>query len=646
MKKLLTIILTFFCIYANCQNSEVNTLTIRDSVQFYKNSEFNTIIVEDKDSLNQFLFRNAANPIDDLDVVNLRTLSDSLADISGYMKKSIYDPQTIESDAFDRANHTGTQGQITIDTDNTDNTLTGTNQKENDDQLDSKAIVNSNQIAINQQAIADLSPASGRIINSTTPTFAPIPLIQTLIPFTVEIQSNDTTILEFYDIGDTIAFKKDVRYEFFGSFSVSNPNPNPSDISLTTRIIDVSDNSIVFERTRNIILSGDGTDEYSFGVTITPDEGLYPPAPFTVRLETFAVVNSGQNINFETFNIRVASQSGAGGEGVTLFDDLADTPIDKIGNDKKMLFVDEGGNTIGYASDLFWDEVNSNLGIGTATPQEKLDISGRIAISGEQTVYNAHSEDGFVGSLFIGNGGDGLVHNSFDDGYYNTGVGINALRKNTDGYQNTALGAYVLDSNTTGGFNTAIGSYAMYENNTGDDNTAVGVIALSSNTIGGGNTAIGVFAMIENIDGNLNTAAGADALIENTSGSENTCIGAASLANNFTGSYNVAIGHRSGQNYGGGNGVNTNGSNNIFIGKETDPLLDGDTNEIVIGNGAIGNGSNTTTIGNSSVTWTLIEGILNIASTPTYADDAAAGLGGLVAGDVYSTPTGELRKKL
>jgi len=37
---------------------------------------------------------------------------------------------------------------------------------------------------------------------------------------------------------------------------------------------------------------------------------------------------------------------------------------------------------------------------------------------------------------------------------------------------------------------------------------------------------------------------------------------------------------------------------------------------------------------------------LNIPNLPTYADDAAAGTGGLVAGDVYKTSTGELRIKL
>jgi hypothetical protein len=40
------------------------------------------------------------------------------------------------------------------------------------------------------------------------------------------------------------------------------------------------------------------------------------------------------------------------------------------------------------------------------------------------------------------------------------------------------------------------------------------------------------------------------------------------------------------------------------------------------------------------------EGVVNIPNCPEYADDAAAGTGGLAAGDVYRTSTGELRIKL
>ncbi len=40
------------------------------------------------------------------------------------------------------------------------------------------------------------------------------------------------------------------------------------------------------------------------------------------------------------------------------------------------------------------------------------------------------------------------------------------------------------------------------------------------------------------------------------------------------------------------------------------------------------------------------DGILNLNRTPVYADDTAAGAGGLSSGDIYKTSTGELRVKV
>lgn len=79
MKKLILII-GIILLSLNCfsQDVESDVLTIRDSVQFYRNSTFSTIIVEDPDSLNQYRFKNAADAVDDLDLVNKRTLSASV----------------------------------------------------------------------------------------------------------------------------------------------------------------------------------------------------------------------------------------------------------------------------------------------------------------------------------------------------------------------------------------------------------------------------------------------------------------------------------------------------------------------------------------------------------------------------------------
>ena len=57
--------------------------------------------------------------------------------------------------------------------------------------------------------------------------------------------------------------------------------------------------------------------------------------------------------------------------------------------------------------------------------------------------------------------------------------------------------------------------------------------------------------------------------------------------------------------------ANQTSSNSVYEGFQAYPLASGDTNENVIGNTAIGQGSNTTTLGNSSITDTYLAGIVH-----------------------------------
>jgi hypothetical protein len=65
----------------------------------------------------------------------------------------------------------------------------------------------------------------------------------------------------------------------------------------------------------------------------------------------------------------------------------------------------------------------------------------------------------------------------------------------------------------------------------------------------------------------------------------------------------------------GGGGANLTSSNSIYVGYNTKPSLNGNTNEIVIGYDSTGIGSNTTSIGNSSTISTYIAGNLLLGST-------------------------------
>jgi hypothetical protein len=90
-----------------------------------------------------------------------------------------------------------------------------------------------------------------------------------------------------------------------------------------------------------------------------------------------------------------------------------------------------------------------------------------------------------------------------------------------------------------------------------------------------------------------------------------------------TGGGNTALGYLAGRRGADGVIVNASCTNSVLIGSESRVNNTGQTNQIVIGHQAIGNGSNTTTIGNSSTTGTFIpagnltvsNGTLNVKST-------------------------------
>jgi len=82
--------------------------------------------------------------------------------------------------------------------------------------------------------------------------------------------------------------------------------------------------------------------------------------------------------------------------------------------------------------------------------------------------------------------------------------------------------------------------------------------------------------------------------------------------NNFSGSFNIEVVHAT---------VDVI-SNSVIIGREVKPKDNKDTNEIAIGYQVEGNGSNTVTLGNNSITNTYLKGALQL---PTYGDGAVTG---------------------
>jgi hypothetical protein len=218
---------------------------------------------------------------------------------------------------------------------------------------------------------------------------------------------------------------------------------------------------------------------------------------------------------------------------------------------------------------------NGNFGINKTIPIEKLDVVGNGKFSGTVTAGSDINANG----LTVGRGGGNISTN--------TANGVNALFSNTTGVSNTANGVNALLNNTTGG-----------------NNTANGVNALLNNTTGGNNTANGSNALRSNTTGSDNTANGRDALFNNTTGGNNTANGVSSGRFIVDGSTATIV------------------NNSVFLGFNTKPLGNSQTNQIVIGHTAIGAGSNTVTLGNTAITNTILRGAVSFAQFTTATEPA------------------------
>ena len=256
------------------------------------------------------------------------------------------------------------------------------------------------------------------------------------------------------------------------------------------------------------------------------------------------------------------------------------------------------------SSVIYQADTTGNVGIGTTTPAFKLSLAGtsaldrKIGINGTQVVYLPdQAGTAFTGSLFIGNGGNSLSHTSEIEGHYNTGLGINTLYSNTTGSANSAIGLSALYSNAAGVNNSAMGYSSLYSNTEGDQNSVIGSYALYSNIIGTNNSAMGFYSLYSNTGYN-NSVVGARALFLNTSGFQNS-----------------AIGMNAGSYIANGKTANETSNNSLYLGCLTRALESGGTNEIVIGANTIGNGSNSATLGNTSITKTILNGNVGIGTT-------------------------------
>ncbi|MCI5056881.1 MAG: hypothetical protein MRY83_12275 [Flavobacteriales bacterium] len=256
------------------------------------------------------------------------------------------------------------------------------------------------------------------------------------------------------------------------------------------------------------------------------------------------------------------------------------------------------GDTLYSAPDSTLVIKDGNVGIGTLSPSHKIDVDGIIGISGNQALYYPSSD--FPGTLVLGNGGTNLSNTVAIQGQQNTFIGIGSGEQTTTGSGNVSVGYDALKSNTSGYENIAIGPEALITSTTAVNNTAVGAYAMQLATTGSFNTAFGTSALSQLTTARRNTAIGYQALIFCNADD------------------NIGLGYFAGK-FAIGTVSNTAASQSIFIGSNSKANANGESNQIVIGYEAEGNGSNSVTLGNNSITKTILKGSVGIG-TPAPAN--------------------------
>ncbi len=359
---------------------------------------------------------------------------------------------------------------------------------------------------------------------------------------------------------------------------------------------------------RNIELSGyslsvDGNKLF-IGGTSTPKLGIgtnNPNSPLVIS-------NDGTVFEFDTSNFsepefRMTTSDGkrasfafryqGAGEAVVRFTKYAD-PVKNwaigIQDNDNAFRIKQGfagsGRLANYLNEYFIILPDGRVGVGTSTPTHRLSVEGDVNING-----------------LINVNGNPLSLNDLQDvktDYANSSMYIG------DGYPAAATGAN----------NLTLGPSAGASLTSGFDNIALGEWALKSETIGARNLAIGRWTLMSANTTYRNTAIGNGAMFQTQTGGENTSIGESALSATKYAQQNIAIGTRAGTaTVVSGAFTNATSTRSIYIGVDSQAYDSNTDNEIVIGYGAKGLGSNTVVLGNDNIVTTALKGKVGIGTT-------------------------------
>lgn len=219
-------------------------------------------------------------------------------------------------------------------------------------------------------------------------------------------------------------------------------------------------------------------------------------------------------------------------------------------------------------ANLFWDDTNNRLGLGTATPNQQLELTGNLRLVATTATTGIIYQDAIT-----------FIHTF---GSANLFVGVGAGNLTLSGIGNTGIGQSALMSLTTGEFNFGCGFGSMISCTSGIKNVGVGANSLRLTVAGSNNVAIGSEALFNNLTGSSNTAVGTFSLTT-VLGFYNVGVGYGTLSTATDADSNIAIGTLAGANI-------TTGDQNIIIGHFTDSPTATNSNTMTIGNLLFGTG--------------------------------------------------------
>ncbi len=249
-----------------------------------------------------------------------------------------------------------------------------------------------------------------------------------------------------------------------------------------------------------------------------------------------------------------------------------------------LLFTSSSGVTEDNGN-LFWDDGENRLGIGQSTPNARIHVKGSTS---DDTAY----------ALKVDNSSDSNLFSIRNDGW----ISVNGASQ-IDTESLTALNHIYID-------NTYIGRPSSATILIGDS-SAIG-------STGYGGVIIGGLGAGRYIGSNPHaTIIGAQAA-QNASAADVTAIGYS--AGRYSDAANSTfLGTIAGRNTNAGGSL-SNTSDSLYLGAYTTGESSIVTNEIVIGYDAEGNGDNTATLGNNSITETHLKGVVvqgTSSSAPT-----------------------------